>query len=325
MMDLQLSLTSSIEKYIPQFNKVYSESLFSDIKLINTLIAYISRKKGKHLRPNLCLLSACLCGVPNDSTFHAAALIEMIHVATLIHDDVVDEAEIRRGWPSINRIWKNKLSILVGDYMFSKALTNMIRIKNFDALEILSHTAERLSRGEIRQIEKAIKKNMSEETYYKMVSDKTASLFSASCRLGALTVTEDEYKRNALASFGEKFGLVFQIKDDLLDITGNVEGLGKPAGFDLKKNMLTLPLIYLFDNINTSEAKRIRRQLKNHVKKSELNKINLLIKQHGGIDYAEKQIERLSAEATKDLDNFPKSVYKKSLLSALDFNYHRNR
>ncbi|SVB53520.1 uncharacterized protein METZ01_LOCUS206374 [marine metagenome] len=324
-MDLQSSLTSSIEKYVPQFNKVYSESLYSDIKLINTLIAYISRKKGKHIRPNLCILSACLCGVPNDNTFHAAALIEMIHVATLIHDDVVDEAEIRRGWPSINRIWKNKLSILIGDYMFSKALANMIRIKDFDALEILSHTAERLSQGEIRQIEKAIKKNMSEETYYKMVSDKTASLFSASCRLGALTVTEDEYKRNALASFGEKFGLVFQIKDDLLDITGNVEGLGKPAGFDLKKNMLTLPLIYLFDNVNTFEAKRIRRQLKNHVKKTELNKINLLIKQHGGIDYAEKQIERLSAEATKDLDNFPESVYKKSLLSALDFNYHRSR
>ena len=325
MMDLHSSLTSSIEKYVPQFNKVYSESLFSDIKLINTLIAYISRKKGKHIRPNLCLLSACLCGVPNDNTFQVAALIEMIHVATLIHDDVVDEAEIRRGWPSINRIWKNKLSILIGDYMFSKALVNMIRIKDFDALEILSHTAERLSQGEIRQIEKAIKKNMSEETYYKMVSDKTASLFSASCRLGALTVTEDEYKRNALASFGEKFGLVFQIKDDLLDITGNVEGLGKPAGFDLKKNMLTLPLIYLFDNVNTSEAKRIRRQLKNHVKKTELNKINLLIKQHGGIDYAEKQIERLSAEATKDLNNFPESVYKKSLLSALDFNYHRSR
>ena len=325
MMDLHSSLTSSIEKYVPQFNKVYSESLFSDIKLINTLIAYISRKKGKHIRPNLCLLSACLCGVPNDNTFQVAALIEMIHVATLIHDDVVDEAEIRRGWPSINRIWKNKLSILIGDYMFSKALVNMIRIKDFDALEILSHTAERLSQGEIRQIEKAIKKNMSEETYYKMVSDKTASLFSASCRLGALTVTEDEYKRNALASFGEKFGLVFQIKDDLLDITGNVEGLGKPAGFDLKKNMLTLPLIYLFDNVNTSEAKRIRRQLKNHVKKTELNKINLLIKQHAGIDYAEKQIERLSAEATKDLNNFPESVYKKSLLSALDFNYHRSR
>lgn len=324
-MDLKTLLTYPIEEHILKFKKVYSDSLFSDIKLINTLIGYISRKKGKHLRPNLCLLSACICGVPNDHTFHAAALIEMIHVATLIHDDVVDESEIRRGWPSINRIWKNKLSILVGDYMFSKALTNMIHIRDFDALEVLSNTAERLSQGEISQIEKSIKKNMSEETYYKMVSDKTASLFSASCRLGAITVTENEYKRNALASFGEKFGLVFQIKDDLLDITGNVEGLGKPAGFDLKKNMLTLPLIYLFDNINTSEAKRIRRQLKKHVKKTELNEIKLLIQKYGGIDYAEKQIEKFSAEAMKDLDNFPESIYKQALISALNFNYHRQK
>ncbi len=163
MMDLKTLLTYPIEEHILKFKKVYSDSLFSDIKLINTLIGYISRKKGKHLRPNLCLLSACICGVPNDHTFHAAALIEMIHVATLIHDDVVDESEIRRGWPSINRIWKNKLSILVGDYMFSKALTNMIHIRDFDALEVLSNTAERLSQGEISQIEKSIKKNMSEE------------------------------------------------------------------------------------------------------------------------------------------------------------------
>ncbi len=322
--ELQKIVTAPIRENLIRFEEVYRESLHSDVKLINTIIRYISRKKGKQLRPHLCLLSAGLCGEPNKNTYRAAALIEMIHVATLIHDDVVDDANLRRGWPSINRVWKNKLSILVGDFMFSKALSNMIHLKDFDALEILSSTAERLSQGEIQQIEKAIKKNMTEEIYYQMVSDKTASLFSAACKLGVMTVTEDNDKREALANFGEKFGLVFQIKDDLLDITGNVEGLGKPAGFDLKKNILTLPLIYLFENLPPSEAKLVKRQLNNHVKKSEIRKIRKLIDKHGGIQFAENQIDRVSEEAQDELNIFPDSVYKNSLLAALKFNSHRN-
>jgi len=322
--ELDNIVTSPINDYIIRFEKVYTQSLHSDVKLINTIIRYISRKKGKQLRPRLCLLSAKLCGEPTENTYRAAALIEMIHVATLIHDDVVDDADLRRGWPSVNRVWKNKLSILVGDFMFSKALTNMIHLKDFDALDILSSTAQRLSQGEIQQIEKAIKKNMTEEVYYQMVSDKTASLFSAACKLGVMTVTEDNDKREALAKFGEKFGLVFQIKDDLLDITGNVEGLGKPAGFDLKKNILTLPLIHLFEKLDSSDSKRVKRQLRNHVKKSELKEISMLIENHGGIQFAEKQIDRLSKEAQDELNIFPDSIYKDALLAALKFNSHRN-
>ena len=322
--ELQNIVTSPIRENLIRFEAVYRESLHSDVKLINTIIRYISRKKGKQLRPRLCLLSAGLCGEPTENTYRAAALIEMIHVATLIHDDVVDDANLRRGWPSINRVWKNKLSILVGDFMFSKALTNMIHLKDFDALDILSSTAERLSQGEIQQIEKAIKKNMTEKIYYQMVSDKTASLFSAACKLGVMTVTEDNDKREALAKFGEKFGLVFQIKDDLLDITGNVEGLGKPAGFDLKKNILTLPLIYLFENLPASEVKVVKRQLNNHVKKSEIREIRKLIEKHGGIQFAENQIDRLAKEAQDELNMFSDSVYKDSLLAALKFNSHRN-
>ena len=322
--ELQNIVTSPIRENLIRFEAVYRESLHSDVKLINTIIRYISRKKGKQLRPRLCLLSAGLCGEPTENTYRAAALIEMIHVATLIHDDVVDDANLRRGWPSINRVWKNKLSILVGDFMFSKALTNMIHLKDFDALYILSSTAERLSQGEIQQIEKAIKKNMTEKIYYQMVSDKTASLFSAACKLGVMTVTEDNDKREALAKFGEKFGLVFQIKDDLLDITGNVEGLGKPAGFDLKKNILTLPLIYLFENLPASEVKVVKRQLNNHVKKSEIREIRKLIEKHGGIQFAENQIDRLAKEAQDELNIFSDSIYKDSLLAALKFNSHRN-
>ena len=321
--NLKNKLIEPIADYMGKYEKVYYQAIHSDVKLINTVINYISRNKGKQLRPCLCILSAHLCGKPTDNTLQAASLIEMIHIATLIHDDVVDEADIQRGWPSINRVWKNKISILVGDYLLSKALTNMIYLKDFNALQILSKTAERLSRGEILQIEKAIKKNMDEDIYYKMVGDKTASLFSASCELGVLTVTQDEKMRRALAGFGEKFGLVFQIKDDLLDIMGNVDGLGKPAGFDLKKNILTLPLIHLFATVDPSKSTSLKRKLKHHVKRSELHEIRTLIKQHGGIEYAELQIKRLSEEAKNELNLFPDSIYKESLLSALDFNNNR--
>ena len=323
--DLKRIISSPISKYLDQFQKVYTQSLNSDVKIINTIIGYISRKKGKQLRPHLCLLSASMCGDPNENTFRSAALIEMIHVATLIHDDVVDEADLRRGWPSVNRVWKNKLSILVGDFMFSKALSNMILLRDFDALEILSTTSERLSQGEIQQIEKAIKKDMTEKIYYEMVSDKTASLFSASCKLGAMSVTTDRDKREAMSLFGEKFGLVFQIKDDLLDITGNVEGLGKPAGFDLKKNILTLPLIHLFENLDPSSAKLLKRKIKKHIKRSQLKEVRKLIEEYGGVEFAEKQIQRLSKEAEIELDIFPASIYKDSLIAALKFNFNRNR
>jgi len=306
-----------------KYYKVFQESLHSEVKVINSIIGYISRKKGKQLRPRLCIAAAMLCGEPEENTYKAAALIEMIHIATLIHDDIVDDADLRRGWPSINRIWKNKLSLLVGDYMFSKALTNMIQLRNFDALEILSLTAERLSQGEILQIEKALKKEMTEEVYFKMVGNKTASLFSAACVIGCLTVSNNPQKQQSLAGFGEKFGLVFQIKDDLLDITGNIEGLGKPAGFDLKKNILTLPLIHIFSKLSSRESKKLKNQLKYHVKRSKLSEIRGIIREEGGIDYAESKIKLLSQEAEQELSIFPASSTKDALLSALQFNKDR--
>jgi len=321
--DIQKTLLPPISDYLPRFESVYKDSLHSHVKIINTVIMYISRKKGKQLRPSLCLLSAKLCGEPSENTYRAAALIEMIHVATLIHDDVVDDAHLRRGFPSVKRIWKNKLSILVGDYMFSKALTNMIKIKNFDALSILSTTAERLSQGEILQIEKVIKKNMTEEIYYDMVSDKTASLFSAACELGCITVIEDDEKRQALSKFGEKFGLVFQIRDDLLDIVGSVETMGKPSAFDLKKNIQTLPLIHIFSKLSKSKVRTLKHKLRYHLKRSDMNSIQKLIRDEGGIKFAQAQIQRLSDEAKDELRIFPDSIYKDALLSALTFNAER--
>jgi octaprenyl-diphosphate synthase len=320
---LQKSMIKCIVNEMDRFNVFYEKSLKSNVKLINTVINYISKRKGKQLRPALCILSANLCGKPNDDTFKVASLIEMIHIATLMHDDVVDESNIRRGWPSINRIWKNKIAILVGDYMFSKALTNMIEIKNFDALQILSQTAERLSQGEIFQIEKVIKKEMDEHIYYEMVSDKTASLFSAACGLGCITVIQDPVKYKAISKFGEKFGIVFQIRDDLLDIIGNMDKLGKPTIFDLKKNMQTLPLIHIFNKLSKRESNKLKRKLKHHLNRSDIKSIRKLIMDEGGIDFAELQIKRLSNEAKKELDVFPASSYKEALLSMLTFNVNR--
>ena len=323
MKNIPSNIFSIIQDDIDKFREYYKETLTSSVKLINTVIQYISKRKGKQIRPILTLLGSRLCGEPNKNTYRSAALVEILHVATLIHDDVVDDAHLRRGIPSVNRIWKNKISLLVGDYMFSKALSNMIAINNFDALHSLSITAERLSQGEILQIERAIKKEMSEEIYFKMVSDKTASLFSTACELGAITTSEDSAKRLAMKNFGEKLGIAFQIKDDLFDILGNIENLGKPTGFDVKKNMLTLPLIHLFSKMNIKEKNIYKRKLKRYGRKNDYNSIRNMIKSNGGIQYSEDYIRRISNEAKQELEIFPESNYKQALISVLDFNIIR--
>jgi len=316
-------LSNSIQPEMVEFNRSFKASLHSDVKLINTVIGYFSRKKGKQLRPRLCLLSAKMCGELTPLTYKAAALIEMIHVATLIHDDVVDEADLRRGWPSVNRIWKNKISILVGDFMFSKALSNMITLRNFDALELLSTTAERLSQGEILQIEKALKKEMTESIYYKMIGDKTASLFSASCEIGAITVNANIEQQRALSVFGEKLGIAFQIRDDLFDIMGTVDAIGKPVGFDVKKNMLTLPFIHMFEMVGENKRKSIQRKLKQRASRKDIREIRKLIEFHNGIKYATAQMERISQEAMDEMNIFPDSEYKDALMEAVKFNLGR--
>ena len=316
-------LSVSIQPEMVEFNRIYKESLHSDVKLINTVIGYLTRKKGKRLRPRLCLLAAKICGNITPLTYKGASLIETIHVATLIHDDVVDESDLRRGWPSINRIWKNKIAILVGDFMFSKALSNMIKLKNFNALEILSKTAERLSQGEILQIEKALSKDINEELYYKMVSDKTASLFSAACEIGAITADAEEDEQKAMAKFGEKLGIAFQIRDDLFDIMGKIDDIGKPIGFDVKKNMLTLPLIHIFESVDKKEKKQLLKQIKRHASRNDLKLLRKLIETYGGFEYAKNQMIKISKEALSCLSIFPDSVYKQSLEEAVKFNLGR--
>ena len=308
-----------IDGDIKKYEEQYYINLNSPIKLINTIIKYFSKRKGKQIRPLLTLLSARICGDPSTSTYDSAALIEILHIATLIHDDIVDGSPLRRGIPTINRIWKNKISLLIGDYMFSQVLQSIIAINNNEALKILSKTSKRLTQGEILQIEKSISKNMNEEIYFKMISDKTASLISASCKLGALSVTDDRNKINKLGDFGEKLGIAFQIKDDLFDILGNIDGLGKPTGYDIKKNMLTLPLIHILEKMNNYEKNNFKIKLKFGNQKENVKIIESL----GGIEYAKRYIDNISNQAINLLDIFPSSDYKNALISLIDFNINR--
>jgi len=316
-------MTVSIKPEIDKFQEYYLNSMLTDVKLINTVVRYISKRKGKQFRPRLCILSAKICGEVNENTYKAASLIEMIHVATLIHDDVVDDSNLRRGWPSVNRIWKNKVSILVGDYLFSNALSKMYDIDNRDALKVLSDTAKRLSEGEIMQIESAIKKDLTEEKYLKMIKDKTSSLMSAATLLGAISATNEKTKRDALYEFGEKLGTMFQVKDDLIDITGLDREVGKPTMFDLKKNMLTLPIIYIISQQSKADKNSFISNLKYLSKKNDKKEIKRLIIDLGGIEYAEQKISEISNSAIEDLRCFPDSDIKSALMLAINFNMER--
>jgi len=247
-----------------------------------------------------------------------------LHVATLIHDDVVDESDLRRGWPSVSRIWKNKLSVLVGDFLFSKALTNMADINSIEAVKILANLASRLSQGEILQIEKAFKKDINEETYFKMISDKTASLFSVSCQLGALTATDDKKQIIALHDFGEYLGQAFQIRDDLFDITGNINNTGKPSGYDLKRNMLTLPVIHILNNKKAIEKASFKIKLKALSRQNKLKQIRDIVIDEGGIEYSNQKLKEISDLAMDKLSIFDNSDLKDAFHSALKFNINRN-
>ena len=316
-------MVEPVKTEVDRFQDYYVNSMLTNVKLINSVIRYLAKRKGKQFRSKLCILSAKMCGKVNENTYKVASLIEMIHVATLIHDDVVDDSSIRRGWPSVNRIWKNKISILVGDYLFSNALSKMYDVDNRDAMKVLSETAKRLSEGEIMQIEGAIRKNMTEERYFKMIQDKTSSLISASTLLGAISSTPDKIKQDALFQFGEKLGTMFQIKDDLIDITGLDREVGKPTMYDLKKNMLTLPIIHIISKQSESDKSGFVSKLKTLSNKNKKDDIRKLIIDSGGIEYAEFKIGEIADNAIKDLDCFPDNDIKKSLLSAIEFNRER--
>lgn len=306
------------------FQQEFENALRSEVRLVNTMVRYVLHSRGKHIRPILTILSARLCGQANLNSLRAAALIEILHIATLIHDDVVDESDLRRSWPSLRRIFNNKKAVLIGDYFLAKALANMIGLRNLQALEVLSETAERLSSGEILQLEKALLGGMTEEVYYRMVKDKTASLFGTACELGAITASDDTKKWKDLRQYGENLGIAFQIKDDLFDLVGDKRQVGKPVAFDVAKNVRTLPLIYALKQLEPGERRLYLRALKSNTRRGKISQLRNAIEEGGGIEYAKERIRHFSDTAIASLDSFPDSEYKSALINMVHFNTQRS-
>ena len=314
-------ITAPILDDIKIFQQEFENALKSEVRLINSITKYMIRNRGKNIRPILTILSARLCGEPTLNSYRAAAMMELLHIATLIHDDVVDDATMRRGKPSINQVWKNKISVLMGDFILSKALINMIGIKDFDALEQISKTAEKLSAGEILQIEKSITKSMTEDVYFDIINQKTASLIATSCELGAITTSKTDQDRKATFNFGQNLGMAFQIKDDLFDLLGKESDTGKNSGGDVKRNLMTLPLIYSYSHMTKSENRQLKKLL--CVKKKTrriLTDIRGMIVESGGFEYSRKKLDDFSNNALDAISFYPDSHIKQSLSDLVAFN-----
>ena len=319
-------ISAPIKNELKLFQQEFTSALNSDVKLINTVSKYIIQRRGKRFRPILTILSAHLCGTPNQNTYRAAAVMELLHIATLIHDDIVDDAQYRRGWPSINKVWKNKISLLMGDYVLSKSLIYMVKMKNFKILETIGRTAEDLSSGELLQVEKSINKKMTEEVYFKMIEKKTASLIATSCEFGAITASDNETEHHALRSFGLNLGIAFQIKDDLFDLLGSKSETGKDIAADVISNMLTLPIVYSMNNSDKTTVRKINRLLRKiKQRKTDISELKQIIEKSSGFEYARNQIEQFSKNAKEAIKNFPDSIYKQQLSALVEYNGRRTK
>lgn len=311
-------IISPIENELEEFQKQFSGSLKSKVALIDLITKYILKQKGKKVRPVLVLLSAKLCGSINQRTYIAANLVELLHTATLVHDDVVDDAKKRRGLASINAVWKNKAAVLIGDFLLSKGLLVSLDNGEFEFLQTTSEAVRRMSEGELLQIQKARNFDATEETYFKVISDKTASLIKTCCKLGALSTTKDADKIEALSVYGENLGIAFQLRDDLLDYVGRKKLLGKSTGNDVKEKKFTLPLIYSLDNAPKKKSAEIMKLIKSDsIKKFE--SVYYFVEEYGGIEYAMKKTEHYGKKATDSIKDFKDSDAKTSLLELVNF------
>ncbi len=316
-------IISPIRKELDTFNEIFKSSLKSKVGLVDLVMKYILKQKGKKIRPVLVLFSAGLSGGITERAYRGAVLVEMLHTATLVHDDVVDAAEIRRGLPSINAVWKNKVAVLIGDYLLSRGLMLAVDGNDFDFLRVVTDTVKRMSEGELLQISKTRKLDLDEETYYKIISDKTASLISTCCEIGARSVSKDEKVIESLHSFGESLGIAFQIRDDILDYTGKSKIIGKPLGGDIKEKKITLPLIYSLKNVDKKESERIIKLIKSERKKGRIKEVIDFVLSNGGIEYAESEADKYIKKAKDSISSFPENDYKTSLNSLVDFVVNR--
>jgi octaprenyl-diphosphate synthase len=305
-------INNIIGEELSAFEKKFAESVKSQTPLLDRVMKYIIKRKGKQLRPMFVFLSAKLQGQINESTYRAAALVELLHTATLVHDDVVDDSLERRGFFSINAIWKNKIAVLVGDYLLSKGLLLSTDNNDFEHLHILSEAVKQMSEGELLQIEKSRNLNLKEDVYFEIIRNKTASLLSSACAVGAWSTSKDEIIRDKMKLFGEKVGIAFQIKDDLFDY--GKDDIGKPTGNDIKEKKLTLPLIYSLNNVSAAKKRELVYIIKNENKDSA--KVRYVIDSvvaSGGIGYASEKMCNYRDEALSILYEFPDNEVRKAL------------
>ena len=318
-------ISKPIKSELDIFNDLFKESIRSKVSLVDLVARYIIRQKGKKIRPLLVLLSAKVAGGVTDRSYRGAVLVELLHTATLVHDDVVDNADKRRGVWSINALFKNKVAVLMGDYLLSRGLLIAMESKDYDILEVITNTVKRMSEGELLQIQKTRKLNIDEETYFKVISDKTASLLETCCEIGAMSATDNSDYHNAMKHFGQAIGVAFQIKDDILDYEGTMKMIGKPVGGDIKEKKLTLPLIYSLNNVTTKEASRIRKIIKNGSNKQNVKEVIQFVRENGGINYAIERAKSYSDKAKEELSILPDSQSKIALEALVEFVIDRKK
>ena len=314
-----------IEHEMEVFEEKFSKLMLSSVPLLNRITHYIIKRKGKQMRPMLIFLCSKLLnsGKLNEKVYRGASVIELIHTATLIHDDVVDESNKRRGFFSINAIWKNKIAVLVGDFLLSKGMLLCIDNKDYDILDVISESVKQMSEGELLQIEKSKKLDIDEETYFEIIKKKTASLISSCCKIAAISVGSKPNQIKKIARLGLNIGIAFQIKDDLFDY--GKKRIGKPRGIDIKQKKLTLPLIYTINKVERREKKWLISSLKKSKKnKALINQIISLVKETGGLDYAIEKMNMYHKLALNDLETFDDSSYKNSLTKMINYVIQRN-
>jgi len=319
------SIKKPVEEEMRRFEGFFNDTLKSDVPLLKIILNYILRRKGKQMRPMLVFLSAGLNGTINESSYIAATFIELLHTATLVHDDVVDDSQERRGALSINALWNSKIAVLVGDYLLSQGLLISVRKNRTDLLEIMSEAVKAMSEGELLQLQKSRKLNITEEVYFEIIKMKTAALIAACTASGTASVTSDPEIIRNMKDLGENIGVSFQIRDDLLDYHGN--GLtGKPEGNDIREKKITLPLIHALQQVSNGERKRILsiiRQKKKSAK--EVRSVVEFVIDNGGIAYAQTMMEKYRDKALAILDTYPDSEYRRSMKEFIDYTTARSK
>ena len=324
-----MNTIKEIKKPIQQemllFEKKFKNSLNSKVPLLDKILHYIVKRKGKQMRPMFVFLSGKLFGEINESSFRAASLIELLHTATLVHDDVIDDANMRRGFFSINALWKNKIAVLVGDYLLSKGLLMSLENEEYDLLQIVSKAVKEMSEGELLQIEKARKLDIEEDVYFEIIRQKTATLIAACCACGAVAAEQDKETIERMRKFGELIGIAFQMKDDLFDYY-NEDIIGKPTGVDIKEQKMTLPLIYTLKNCDRKQKKFIIQTVKKHNTNTDrVSKVLEIVKKSGGINYTVKKMKAYQEEALCLLKTFEDNESRKSLELLVNFVIERKK